>query len=618
MTLVVSLQQPLNGNNMKHLLVVAFLLISTFSFAQEIEDVDLKVHKINGKEYYIHVVEQGNTLYAISRKYAIPVEKLKAENPRLTLSLTIGDRLLIPLDEVKRRDLNKSPDIDGNFLIHEVQKKNTLYSLAREYNVEINDIISANPEIEDGLKKGMKIKIPVAEIKAEANQEEYIVPAAASPYITHMVQPKETLYSLSKKYDVSLDSLIAVNQGLAGGLKVDQLINIPVLKEYIDTNIRTVAFDSSAIKPTYHVTLMLPFYLKLMEEAKDTSYKHSEFLSKELYAKAQYAIEFYQGFKIAADSLVGEGLNLELKVLDTGNDSARITEILQDTTLSNTDLIVGPFFLGHFLRVADFAKQQRINIVSPVKLSNKILLGNNYVSKVSTSDPILLKHLANYMYDSLRSKNLLMVYPDQFHDRRRADALKKNYYQIAQKIGDSTRISPLKEVFWDPDAYINLQTRFDSTQVNYLVIPSNDQAFVTRLMTLLNNEKDYEFVLFGLQEWEKFDNIEVNYLQNLNVHLVVNEFINHENKAVIGFTQTFSQNFKCLPNRFSFLGFDVGYYYLNLLKDYGVNFEVMFKGASQEALAHRFKFSKTGIESGYENQSTFIVRYKDYRVEKVY
>lgn len=604
---------------MKYLVAIVLIFIGNFCFAQEIEEADLKVHEINGKEYYIHVVEKGNTLYAISRKYAIPVEKLKAENPRLTLSLTIGDRLLIPLDEVKRRDLEESPDIDGNYLIHEVQKKNTLYSLAKEYNVEINDIISVNPEVEEGLKKGMKIKIPVAQIKSEADEADYIVPAVESPYVTHEVLPKETLYSLSKKYNVSMDSLLTVNKGLAGGLKVNQLINIPILKNYIDTNIKAVAFDSNAVKAAYKVTLMLPFYLNLMEEAKDTSYKHSEFLNRQLFAKAQYAIEFYQGFKLATDSLIKQGLSLELEVIDTENNGERIDSILLDSSLKNTDLIVGPFYLEHFLKVADFAKQNKINIVSPVKLSNKILLGNNYVSKVTTSDPVLLKYLANFMFDSLKSKNLLMVYPDRFHDRKRADILKKNYLQIAQEAEDSTRISFLKEVYWEPEKYEELKSKFDSTQVNYLVMPSNDQAFVTRLMTLLDNEKEYEFVLFGLQEWENYDNIEVGYLQNLNVHLVVNEYVNYDSKEVQEFSQTFAEQFKCLPNRFSFLGFDVGYYYLNLLKNYGVNFEVRFAEQQlEEILSHQFSFSKTGIESGYENHSTYLIRYNNFKKERVY
>jgi LysM repeat protein len=256
----------------KYICLVLICLCSTLIFAQEkIEEPE--IHKIKGKEYYIHLVEPGNTLYAISRIYAIPVLSLKEANPTLSNELTIGDRLLIPLKEVVRKDISEGLEIDGNFLIHEVQKKNTLYSLAKEYNVEINEIIAVNPEVEEGLIKGMKIKIPVAKIKSTDEEIEYIVPASVNPYVTHMVAIKETLYSLSKKYEVTVDSIIKVNNGLLEGLKVDQLINIPIVKKYEDTTDITLLFDSSEVKEQYTIALLLPLYVDMLEETKDTTYK---------------------------------------------------------------------------------------------------------------------------------------------------------------------------------------------------------------------------------------------------------------------------------------------------------------------------------------------------------
>ena len=75
-TLAVSRLQPLNGNNMRYLLIFLFVSCSFLSFAQEAEKEELIIHKIEGKEYYIHVVDTGNTLFAISRKYAIPREEI--------------------------------------------------------------------------------------------------------------------------------------------------------------------------------------------------------------------------------------------------------------------------------------------------------------------------------------------------------------------------------------------------------------------------------------------------------------------------------------------------------------------------------------------------------------
>lgn len=602
---------------MKYFFALIFTLSTFMSFAQK-EKEERTIHKINGKEFYIHVVDSGNTLFAISRMYAIPREEITKANPRLTETLTIGDRLMIPLDKITRKDLDEAPEIDGNFLIHEVQKKNTLYSLAKEYNVEINDIIVQNPQVENGLKKGMKLKIPVAKIKSSTVEEEYVVPAAASPYRTHLVLPKETLYSLSKLYNVTTDSILEVNNGLVGGLKEGELINLPILKTYETVDLEIIEFDSLAVKPAYRVSLLLPFYLDLFELANSSGYTESKKLTEELIAKSKFGLEFYQGFKLAVEQIVAKGLNVELKVLDTGNDSSKVVSILKGNELEKSDLIVGPLFLDNFLMVADYAKRNKINITSPVKLSNKVLLGNSYVSKVATSDPVLTKFLSKYMHDSLRFQNMIMVYPDQFQERRKVELIKKNYSEFSQLEQDTSRISPIKEVFWNPKDLYGIKSKLKEDEINVIVAPSEDQAFVTRLLTSLNQMRQYEFKVIGLAAWENYENIELDYLHNLNVHLIVSEYLDLDDSSTVKFKKLYWDSYESVPDKFSIMGYDVGMYYLSSLMQNGTNLNLMLPHNPTMGLGRKFQFVKTGIESGYENHSTYIIRYKDFAKVRVF
>ncbi len=600
---------------------IVVCVLPAFGFAQEknASKEELQVHNINGKEYYIHIVEAGNTLYAISRKYAISVDDLKKENPRLSEALTIGDRLMIPLNNIKVKDLKKSPEIDGNFLLHEVRNKSTLYSLAKEYNIEINDILAANPALDQGLKKGMTLKIPVAKIKSEQNTDEYIKPAELSPYITHKVQGKETLYALSKKYNVEQDSILKVNDGLAGGLKVGQLINIPILKETKKEPLETaVVYDSNAVKQGYALSLLLPLYVDSLENLTDTNYHQTQKKRKKLLNKAQYGIEFYQGFKIAADSMAKLGLNLEVRLFDTAHDTARVNQILKDSSFKATDLIIGPLYLEEFMLAADYAKRNKINIVSPVKQSNKILLGNNFVSKVATSEPIRNRFLAQYMADSLRGEQVIMVYPDNFKDRNRAKSLKQIYYDQTSALQDTNAAGGLVEVMWMQGDFDKLKEKLIEEEMNTLIVPSDNQAFVTQFLTQLNLLEIENIQVFGLEEWQNFQNIDVNYFQNLNVHLVVSEYIDYQSERMQSFERLFYRYYELMPEKFSVLGFDVGMYYLGLLNNYGLNFEVMFLGLQEEQLGRKFEFLKTGIESGYENHSVYLIRYADFQRYRVY
>ena len=138
------------------------------------------------------------------------------------------------------------------------------------------------------------------------------------------------------------------------------------------------------------------------------------------------------------------------------------------------------------------------------------------------------------MYDSLRFKNTVMVYPDQVKDRRRAELIKKQFAEAALLNNDTLRISPIKEVFWNPKDLYGLTSKLSETETNIIIAPSDDQAFVTRLLTSLHR-KNYQFQIVGLQAWDGFDNIDVAYLHDLNVRLVMSEFVDMSNFK----TQTF-------------------------------------------------------------------------------
>ena len=125
---------------------------------------------------------------------------------------------------------------------HKVEPKETLYSLSKKYGVSADEIKLSNEQIAvSGLQIGMIVKIPgtkkissnessigstktpVAEVSKP--QEKEVV--SQNQTITHVVEPKETLYSLSKKYGVTVDELIKQNQALlVNGLKIGQTLTI--------------------------------------------------------------------------------------------------------------------------------------------------------------------------------------------------------------------------------------------------------------------------------------------------------------------------------------------------------------------------------------------------------
>ena len=132
--------------HMKNWLIVLLTFVSFGSFAQP-ENATTEV--VNGKKYYVHIVQDGNTLYGIHNLYNVSVEEIIKQNPGTEKGVVEGQKLLIP--------------VQLKTVIHEVASKETLYGIAKKYGVTTDVIIQANPGVENGVKVGQKLTIPGVE-----------------------------------------------------------------------------------------------------------------------------------------------------------------------------------------------------------------------------------------------------------------------------------------------------------------------------------------------------------------------------------------------------------------------------------------------------------------------
>ena len=149
-------------SRLKRLLLCCVLVgMAIVSLAQDTRTVD-------GRTYMVHRVEAGQTLFAISRAYAVPVDALLAANPAAMDGLSIGEEVLVPQDAVVKKDARTAPVLvaDGE-LRHTVQKKETVYGIARRYGVDINALMDRNPGIVDGLREGMEVVVPMATVTGQ-------------------------------------------------------------------------------------------------------------------------------------------------------------------------------------------------------------------------------------------------------------------------------------------------------------------------------------------------------------------------------------------------------------------------------------------------------------------
>lgn len=584
----------------------------------------LEVHNIKGKEYYIHIVEKGESLYAIGKKYDVPLPVIKKENPGIADGLSIGEKVFIPV----KRSETSAESVDGNFIMHTVEKKQTLYSISKLYDVQQKEIIAVNPELSDGLKEGQTIKIPVNQLKNEPREN---IKIDEPKYPTHTVKAGETLYSLSKSYDVSIEAIKEANNGLSQGLREGETIYIPKAIKDNQTKLGLdslkrpllLQIDSLIIKnkkSEYTIALMLPFYLDENDEMVE---KRNALEDKKIYPRSKFAVEFYNGFINAVNEISSDSCKFKVYVYDTkGNDTARTKLLLTKPELKKIDLIVGPLYYTNFELVADFAKSNKIPVVSPVKQSNKILLGNPFIFKAIPSKTSIIEPIVSLVADSFKTENLLVVEHEKAKEKGLVDLYLNAYSKTLVSNPNDTNIYPVIKKIVINSNYEAVVNQLSATKNNVLFVPSSDQSFVTSffsyLITTLNkrNYEDYIVTLIGLEEWEKFENIDLDYYQRLNVHYCSPVYVNENDTTTELFVKDFIEENKIYPSKNTLLGYDLGSFYANSFTQYGTLFsEEILKPYTGKSI--NLNFIKTGIESGFENKNTNLLRFYDYSIQKL-
>lgn len=149
-----------------------------------------------------YIVKKGDSLYSIANKYNTTIDELKRINNLTSNILSIGQVLKLPSDKVS--DIEK----EENTISYTVQKGDSLYSIARKYSTTIDKIKDLNNLTTNLLSIGQVLLIPT-----DTNLE-----------TTYTVQKGDSLYSIAKKYDTTVDRLKQLNNLKSNLLSIGQIL----------------------------------------------------------------------------------------------------------------------------------------------------------------------------------------------------------------------------------------------------------------------------------------------------------------------------------------------------------------------------------------------------------
>ena len=154
----------------------------------------------------IYIVKKGDSLYSIANKYNTTVDELKNINGLISNELSVGQRLKIPVID---------NNTNTNYYI--VKKGDSLYSIANKYNISVNELKSINNLTNDNLYIGQKLSL---------------VPTNTMDDNIYIVKLGDTLYSIAKRYNVSVNDLKNANKIDNNIISVGQQLVIPNNSNY--------------------------------------------------------------------------------------------------------------------------------------------------------------------------------------------------------------------------------------------------------------------------------------------------------------------------------------------------------------------------------------------------
>ncbi|MCU4176650.1 amino acid ABC transporter substrate-binding protein [Carboxylicivirga sp. N1Y90] len=556
---------------------------------KEAEVADTNNEVLEDELYIYHKIEAGETLFSISQVYHCKLNTVQDANKSIDPEdLPLGFVVRIPkLSMKKGADHNSNSDL---FTIHKVKRKEGLYAISRNYNIDADIIRTVNSEYDlNNLKKGMLLRIPNRHwFKMTSDQERMAKEAAAE--------------ESKSKVEIS----------------------------EVDCN----AYRYDLNKPTLKVAVLLPFNVEaskrvnIIEEEVDGEIVVKDRDEKIISRHSKVFVEFYQGTLLAIDSMKKQGVNIELFTYDTAPDTNKVKRILAYPEMVYMDLIIGPAYTSNLRLVSDFSKQYNVPMVYPFSTKNSELASNPRLFQAMPIDTLLFDKMANQIINSAKNKRIVLVRTEDsesVYERKLSKLFTEKIYWESLKKGE---VPDFVEYKFKQDDLASLEQMFAKDRANVVVIPSVEEAQVNRIITTVKGAKEKtkaDITLWGMPEWLRYQTINPEDIHRLNGHLFSYYAIDYNNKETFSLIQKYRTWFKTEPmsispyfqnasvksnmSRYSLWGYDVSYYFLSALKSYGKQFDYCLDQHQPHAMQTALKFRRLSNWSGLVNESLYILHF---------
>ncbi|MDR0427766.1 MAG: LysM peptidoglycan-binding domain-containing protein [Dysgonamonadaceae bacterium] len=485
----------------------------------------------------------------------------------------------------------RNQDSSQDYFFHTIERGQTVYSIAKMYGVTEDDIYQLNPGADTGIQADKQLKIP----------------QKSGSYLYHTIQPKETLYSVSKNYYMQGEDIIEANPGLSvATFTIGKIIRIPTNKvttppdeenetynKLLTNTLLNQSKTGEEIR-TVKVALLLPFRL-------------NEGITPE-NAGNDRMVEYYEGFLLALEDLKKQGISVNLQVYDTGLKTDMIPSILEKETMKEVNLIIGGLTAEQIKSISRFAQSNNIPYVIPVTSNSEEPLNNFSVFQINTPQSYLYSKASDAFCNQYQHSNIVFYISD-------SDKNKLDFIRLLQKDLTSRNIS--YQVITD-NRYLSSEIRrsLDDSK-NNVFVPSDDTAETFELLAALRTVKETEpntsLSLFGYPAWQAYASDVSADFSLLNTAFFSVYYANPTSPKVKAFygryARWYGRELISIYPKYGLLGYDTGMFFIQLLNRYGTAYAAHVNEMNYSGIQTDFHFERANNWGGFINTNLYFVEF---------
>ncbi len=535
----------------------SFAVVPSAGAAEDVEKSQTVVY-VNGAKYYVHTVQAGETLYSLAREYGVGEQLIEEHNPQVADGLRIGQTLKIPYLSEAPADSRSERKLRRTFDAHTVAQGETLYAISRKYEISVATLMEDNPELDPAqLRIGERILIR-KRAKGKADQltslneleayKEELNRVAGESVAYHVVQPGETVYSLARRFGTSEEELCALNRIRPHELQAGAIIKVPAIEaeqemivagdslvpgDFADDRVEELAFRALPKHQPLRVALLLPLTTK---GTTNVNY-----------------LEFYQGFLLGLQHVRREyGYSADLTLFNTDRNPEKVSGIVGSDAFRDADLIVGPIYEEELPPVLAHAGQRGIPVVSP--LANIAQANSDALFQLAPAPANKYEKAADLLGGQKKITLIYTDHTDTEFEREMLSLIGEHPYErhayTYERGGKTSNLTPLLENGEDNLLIILADDEVDVDRILASVASANT-SLVARGRTAPR------FTILGNARWNRYANLDRTVFFKNRIVFFSTYHAKRDSETIKNFDSEYIKAFGALPTLYSYRGYDV-------------------------------------------------------------